>query len=72
MSPAKIYTKLLHIEQMLSADNLINPEQMAKELGVNIRTLHNWRYAGKLEGCYTRNRGGQIMYDRAKVKDIRL
>lgn len=42
MTLNKIYTKLLHIEQILSADNLVTPEQVAKELGVTLKTLQNW------------------------------
>lgn len=72
MTTTKLYAKLLHIEQILTADNLVTPEEMAKELGVTEKTLLNWKAKKKLEGCYTRNRGGQIMYDRAKMKDIRL
>lgn len=71
MTTQKLYSEILQIKQMLATDNLVTPEQMAKELGINLRTLQNWRYKGLLEGCYTRNRGGQIMYDRAKMKDIR-
>lgn len=61
--------KLNTLLAAIDLDDLKSEREMAKELGVTLKTLQNHRANGKFDGRFTYNALGHVMYFRSKMLD---